>query len=57
MDYSKMPLGALEDMKSMAECSLIRAEVDEDTDKYKRMRDKLDTINAEIGRKRGNEHE
>lgn len=55
MDYSKMPLGALEDMKSMAECALLRAEVDEDTDKYKRMHDKLDTINAEIEKKKGKE--
>lgn len=57
MDYSKMPLGALEDLKSMAECALIRAETDEDIDKYKRMHDKLDTINAEIEKKRGKEHD
>ena len=52
MDYSKMTLGALKDMKSMAECALIRAEVNEDIEKYKRMYDKLDRINSEIEKRR-----
>lgn len=56
IDYSKLPLGALKDLKSMIECALIRAEVDEDIDKYKRMHEKLTMIHAEI-EKRGREHE
>ena len=48
MDYSNLPLGALEDLKSMTECALARTEVDEDSAKYKKMHDKLEMINAEI---------
>ena len=55
MDYSNLPLGSLEDFKSMAECALVRAEVDEDIAKYKKMHDKLEMINAEIERRKENE--
>ena len=55
MDYSNLPLGALEDLKSMAECALIRAEVDEDIAKYNKMHDKLEMINAEIKKRKENE--
>lgn len=52
MDYSNLPLGALEDLKSMAESALVRAEVDEDIAKYRKMHDKLELINAEIEARR-----
>lgn len=55
MNYSNLPLGALEDFKSMAECALVRAEVDEDIAKYNKMHDKLEMINAEIERRKENE--
>lgn len=56
-DYSKMPLGALKDFRSMAECAKIRAEADGDTEKYNRLCDKLDMINAEIAKREGEDHE
>lgn len=48
IDIKKAPIGALKDYQSMLECALIRAEVDEDISRYKKIKDDLEKVNEEI---------
>lgn len=47
-NYEKMPTLALKDLESETECALIRAEVHEDTEKYKRFSERLKEIREEL---------
>ena len=47
-NYEKMTVGALKDLENETECALIRAEVHEDIEKYKRFSDRLKEIREEI---------
>lgn len=48
IDIKKAPIGALVDYQSMLECALVRAEVDEDISRYKKIKNDLDELRAEI---------
>lgn len=52
MDINKMPKGALKDYETDLECALIRAEVNEDIERYGKISDKLKAVrkilNADI---------
>lgn len=47
-NYEKMPTLALRDLEGETECALVRAEVHEDIEKYKRLSDRLKEIRAEL---------
>lgn len=51
IDIKKAPIGALKDYQSMLECALVRAEVDEDISKYKKIKDDLKKVEEEISAK------
>jgi hypothetical protein len=46
--FKKCSLGALKDWKAEIECAIIRAEVEADLRKYRKFKDDLDLVNAEI---------
>lgn len=51
IDVKILNLDALRDLQSMTECALVRAEVDEDIIKYKKMSNRLQEIKAELERR------
>lgn len=51
-DYQKLPLDVLKGLENETECALIRTEVNENIDKYKKFSDKLKKIQEEL-EKRG----
>jgi hypothetical protein len=46
--FQKCSLGALYNWKAEIECAIVRAEVHEDSCKYRKFKDDLDLVNAEI---------
>jgi hypothetical protein len=46
--FKKCSLGALKDWKAEIECGIIRSEANEDLRKYRKFKDDLDLVNAEI---------
>lgn len=58
MDINKMPKEALKDYERDLECALIRAEVDEDSERYGKIDNKLKTVrqilNADVIERDGN---
>ena len=48
IDIKKASIGALKDYQSMLECALVRAEVDEDISRYKKIKNDLGKVREEI---------
>ena len=50
MDINKTPKGALKDYETDLECALIRAEVNEDIERYGKISDKIESCKENIER-------
>ena len=52
-NYEKMPTLALKDLERETECAIIRAEVDENIERYKKFSNNLKEIREELKKREG----